>query len=137
MNRTGKKGVAMKNTRRSVACAAAVIGISLAGAVVTAPPAFAGSGHYISFSNKGWFVANTCYKWKGSTTSDTCDSGKTINQDWRVEIPEDATGVELSVTVDAQIGGGNITPQITDLKRGYCYELSGYTWGPKITEKQC
>lgn len=127
----------MKNIKRKAACAAAAIGISLAGAVVTAPPAFAGSGHSISFSNKGWFVANTCYKWKDSQTSDSCDSGKKINDTWSVEIPEDATGVELNVTVLAQIGGGNITPQITDLKRNYCYELSGYTWGPKITEKQC
>ncbi|MCR8575004.1 hypothetical protein [Streptomyces sp. Isolate_219] len=127
----------MGKMTRTAVCAVAAIGISLGSAVVTASPAFAGSGHSISFSNKGWFVANTCYKWTGSQTPDSCDSGKTINQDWSVEIPEDATGVELSVTVNAQVGGGNITPQITDLKRNHCYELSGYTWGPKITEKQC
>ncbi|MEU7433460.1 hypothetical protein AB0B07_21910 [Streptomyces sioyaensis] len=127
----------MTNIRRKAACAAAAIGISLAGAVVAAPPAFAGSGHHISFTNNGWFVVHTCYKWTGSQTSDSCDNGKKINDTWRVDIPDDATGVELSVTVQAQIGGGNITPQITDLKRDYCYELSGYTWGPKITEKQC
>ncbi|KOT87763.1 hypothetical protein ADK86_34365 [Streptomyces sp. NRRL F-5755] len=127
----------MSSIRRAAACAATAIGIGLTGAVVTAPPAFAGSGHYISFENKGWFVVNTCYKWTGSKTSDSCDSGKKINDTWRVEIPEDATGVELNVNVLAQVGGGNITPQIDDLKRDHCYEFSGYTWGPKLTPKNC
>ncbi|MEV5598994.1 hypothetical protein [Streptomyces sp. NPDC052496] len=127
----------MRNIRRTAACATAAIGIALGGAVVTAPPASAASGHFISFENKGWFVASTCYQWTGSKTSDSCDAGKKINDTWRVEIPQDATGVELNVTVLAQVAGGNITPQITDLKRDYCYELSGTTFGPKITEKQC
>ncbi|MEU7255441.1 hypothetical protein AB0B21_06495 [Streptomyces rimosus] len=128
----------MSNIRRAAACAATAIGIGLAGTAVTAAPAFAaGSGHYINFANEGGFVVNTCYKWKGSQTADTCDSGKPITSTWRVEIPDDATGVELNVNVLAQAGGKNLSPQITDLKRDYCYTLYGTTFTAKIVEKTC
>ncbi|MEU2793010.1 hypothetical protein [Streptomyces sp. NPDC007100] len=128
----------MTDIRRAATGAAAAIGIGLAGAVVTAPPAFAaGSGHYINFSNEGGFVVNSCYKWQGSQTADSCDSGKKINDTWRVEIPDDAAGVKLNVNALAQVGGGNLSPQITDLKRDYCYTLYGTTFTAKIVEKPC
>ncbi|MEU8994427.1 hypothetical protein AB0C95_06310 [Streptomyces caniferus] len=128
----------MRNLKKSVACGAAALGLALAGGVMTAPSAAAaGSGNYIGFTNNGWFLVDTCYHWQSSSTSDSCDYAKPKGTDWRVEIPDDAQGVQLEVKVAAQIGGGNVTPQITDLKRGHCYVLSGYTFDPQITEKDC
>ncbi|MET8679691.1 hypothetical protein ABZW18_19475 [Streptomyces sp. NPDC004647] len=130
----------MRKTTTSVACGAAALGLAVAGATLTAPSAAAaagGSGQYIGFTNNGWFLVDTCYKWKSSETADSCDYAKPINTDWRVEIPADAEGVRVEVTVAGQIGGGNVSPQITDLKQSHCYELSGYTWGPRIAQKDC
>ncbi|MFE1173220.1 hypothetical protein [Streptomyces sp. NPDC058773] len=128
----------MRNIKKSVAYGAAALGLVLAGGAMTAPSAAAaGSGKYIGFTNNGWYLVDTCYHWKSSTTPDTCDYAKPKGTDWRVEIPDDAQGVKVEVSVAAQIGGKNISPQITDLSRGHCYDLSGYTFDPKITEKEC
>ncbi|WP_406267670.1 hypothetical protein OHT93_12345 [Streptomyces sp. NBC_00191] len=127
----------MRNVKRSVARGVVGLGVALAGAVMTAPPASAGSGNYIGFTNNGWFVVDTCYKWQSSATPDSCDYAKPINTDWRVEIPEDATGVRVEVTVAGQVAGGNVSPQITDLNRSHCYELKGTTFGPSIAKKDC
>ncbi len=125
--------------KRSIAYgAAAALGLALAGTAVTAPPASAdGSGHYIGFTNNGWFLVDTCYKWQSSTTPDSCAYAKPIGTDWRVEIPSDAKGVRIQVTVAGQVGGGNVSPQITDLSRSHCYVLSGTTIKPVINEKDC
>ncbi|WP_189134803.1 hypothetical protein [Wenjunlia tyrosinilytica] len=113
------------------------MGVALVGAMVTVPQASAGSANSIGFTNNGWFLVDTCYKWKSSTTADSCDYAKPINQDWHVDIPADAKGVRVEVTVAGQGSGGNISPQITDLNRSHCYVLSGYTFNPTITEKDC
>ncbi|MCX4635763.1 hypothetical protein OG775_11565 [Streptomyces platensis] len=128
----------MRNIKKSAAYRVAALSLALVGGAMTAPSAAAaGSGKYISFSNKGWFIAETCYHWASSTTPDSCDKGKAIGTDWRVEIPDDAQGVKVEVTVDGQIAGDNVSPHITDLSSSHCYELSGYTWGPKRTDKAC
>ncbi|MGD3112342.1 hypothetical protein [Streptomyces sp. YGL11-2] len=121
-----------------MAYGAAALSLALGGAVMTAPSASAaGSGKSIGFTNNGWFLVDTCYHWKNSATSDSCDYAKPKGTDWRVEIPDDAKGVRVEVTVAAQIGGGNVSPQISDLSKSHCYELSGYTFNPKITDKGC
>ncbi|MGW1375823.1 hypothetical protein ACWD6P_16335 [Streptomyces sp. NPDC002446] len=128
----------MRNIKKSAAYGAAALGMALAGAAMTAPSAAAASsGNSIGFTNNGWFLVDTCYHWKSSATPDSCDYAKPKGTDWRVEIPDDAQGVRVEVTVAAQIGGGNVSPQITDLGRSHCYELSGYTFAPKINEKGC
>ncbi|BCK69004.1 hypothetical protein Srufu_029570 [Streptomyces libani subsp. rufus] len=127
----------MRTKKRSIACSAATLLLALGGTALSATPASAQSSGHIAFSNKGWFLAKTCYKWQGSATPDSCDDNKAIGQDWGVDIPADATGVKLSVLVHGQQIGDIDAPQITDLNRNYCYELSGYTWGPSITEKSC
>lgn len=128
----------MRSLKRAMSCTAVALGVCLAGTVTATPAAAAssGSGH-IGFTNNGWFLVDTCYHWKSSSTPDTCDYAKPINTDWRVEIPADAQGVRVEVTVAGQIAGGNVSPQITDLKRSHCYVLSGYTFNPRITEKDC
>ncbi|NUK66433.1 hypothetical protein HRW11_20545 [Streptomyces lunaelactis] len=127
----------MRNVKRSVAWGATGFVIALAGAVCTAPPASAGSGNYIGFTNNGWFVVDTCYKWQSSTTPDSCDYAKPINTDWRGGKPEDETGVRGEVNGAGQVAGGNVAPQITDLNRSHCYELKGTTFGPSIAKKDC
>ncbi|WP_406473122.1 hypothetical protein [Streptomyces platensis] len=127
----------MTKSKRSMAYGVATLLLALGGTAVTASPAAAQDSGHIGFSNKGWFLAKTCYKWQGSATPDSCDDNKAINQDWGVDIPADATGVEVTVLVHGQQIGDLEAPQITDLKRNHCYELSGTTWGPSITEKSC
>ncbi|MFD5393183.1 hypothetical protein ACFWJW_02825 [Streptomyces sp. NPDC127097] len=127
----------MRKTKRSMAYSAATLLLALGGTAVTAAPASADSAGHIGFHNSGWFLVKTCYKWEGSTTPDSCDDNKAIGTDWGVGIPADATGVRLTVLVHGQAIGDLEAPQITDLKSNHCYEFSGYTWGPSLTEKQC
>jgi hypothetical protein len=128
----------VRNIKKSVAYGAAALGLALAGGAMTAPSAAAaGSGKYISFTNNGWYLADTCYHWTSSATPDSCNKGKPKGTDWRVEIPDDAQGVRVEVTVIGQVGGRNVSPQITDLSRSHCYVLSGTTGGPANDEKDC
>lgn len=132
------KGHPVRNYKKSVAYGVAALGLALAGGAMTAPSAAAaGSGKYIGFTNNGWYLVDTCFHWQSSATPDSCDRGKPKGTDWRVEIPDDAQGVRVEVTVLAQVGGGNVSPQITDLSRNHCYVLSGLTGSPAITDKEC
>ncbi|UKY47851.1 hypothetical protein [Streptomyces inhibens] len=117
--------------------AATALCLVLGGMAVTATPAAAQSSGHLGFSNKGWFLVKTCYKWQGSTTPDSCDDNKPIGTDWGVDIPADAQGARIEVSVHGHQIGDLDSPQITDLNRNYCYELNGYTWNPTITEKSC
>lgn len=127
----------MRKTKRSVLTAATVLCLALGGSAALATPASAESSGHIGFHSNGWFLAETCYHWKDSTTPDSCDDNKPIGSDWGVSIPADATGVRLEVVVHGHEIGDLDAPQITDLKSNHCYEFNGYTWNPSITEKNC
>ncbi|MGY5128224.1 hypothetical protein [Streptomyces nigrescens] len=127
----------MRKSKRSMAYGAATLLLALGGTAVMATPASAQASGHIAFSNKGWFLAKTCYKWEGSATPDSCDDNKAIGTDWGVDIPADAKGVKVTVLVHGQEIGDLEAPQITDLNRNHCYELNGRTWDPTITEKSC
>ncbi|MET8679692.1 hypothetical protein ABZW18_19480 [Streptomyces sp. NPDC004647] len=83
-----------------MAYGAAALGLSLAGAVLTAPPAAAGSDNYIGFENGAGYFIDTCYTWTGPDgieKKNYCHNAKTFDTSWKAHFPAEATGVTVTV----------------------------------------
>jgi hypothetical protein len=126
----------MRKTRRSLVLGTTALSAVLGAGLMT-PTAFAGPENYVEFSNSGGFLMTACFKWQGSTAEDYCHNRIPIGQNKRAYFPADAQGVEIQLDVIGDVSHKELSPQITDLNSNHCYEVSGTTFDPRITEKDC
>ncbi|MGW1495198.1 hypothetical protein [Streptomyces sp. NPDC002402] len=127
----------LRKMKRSAAYGAAALGVALAGAVMTAPPASASSDNYIRFTNDSGYFIDTCYTWKGPDGTESknyCHHAKPVGTGWEAYFPAEATGVTVTVNFT---GSHSVPIYIDDANTNHCFKFTGVWPNGHVLRVQC